>query len=58
MNREVARQFLSSLLMEFAKRIIQIMHRQYINNQPFSDSELKGWVDEYAEKILSNSRTD
>jgi len=44
--------------MEFAKRIIAMMHQQYINNQPFSDSELKGWVVEYTEKILSNSRTD
>jgi len=58
MNREVARKFLNELLMEFAKRIIQMMHRQYINNQPFSDSELKGWAAEYVEKILSNARTD
>lgn len=58
MNREIARQFLNNLLMEFAKRIIAMMHQQYINNQPFSDSELKGWVVEYTEKILSNSRTD
>lgn len=58
MNREVARKFLSELLMEFAKRIIQMMHRHYINNQPFSDSELKGWVDEYVDKVLANSRTD
>jgi len=58
MNRDAARQFLSTLLMGFAKRIIQMMHRHYINNQPFSESELKGWVDEYTEKILSNARTD
>ena len=58
MNREVARLFLNNLLMEFAKRIIQMMHRHYISNQPFSDSELKGWVSEYTDKILSNARTD
>jgi len=58
MNRSIARAFLTNILTEFSSRIIFIMHQQYINNQPFSDSQLKGWITEYVDKILSNSKTD
>lgn len=58
MNREIARKFLSEILTEFSKKIIQMMHRQYINNQNFSDSELSGLIRETVEKILSSSKTD
>jgi len=58
MKRSAARLFLSNILTEFAMKIIGMMHQQYINNQPFSDSQLKGWVTEYVDKILANSNTD
>jgi len=58
MNRDSAKAFLTALLMEFAQKIIGMMHRQYISNHSFSDSELKGLVTEITEKILSNAKTD